>query len=702
MVLLQAVLFWYLSEAIVFPAVVVLISLPAVVWKRRWEMSSFNLPFVDLGLATVCAMKWYLVPHEPRYVTGFVMYPLVHAAGQFFLLVQVARLWFRRLNRPLPVYLPLLAVLVLICLGDIDVTRRQRRIYENGVFLFVALSFMYYAAARFRIGRQASDSQRWGRLAVCLGMLLLAGFVARISNSWLLHQWSDIERIVTNVQRTRNRRSNMDAFVGFSAHAPLGSLELLRSELSEQVALRVLSTEEPGYLRGAVFDVYTGTGWESDITWTPLSIERRPLPDHARALLRTGKFSLAADALFAIKPFGTGRHRPMTIWRESVVDQFMFLPLGATGLQAVAKTAHFDRHGLLSTAGISPMASITVWTPELGHASPQEPIVQTDDWGDAQEWQLSRDQIEFAVTRLTQLPPLDPRVVELAQQLFQDCATPAERVQAVRRYFSEYRYESGIRIPPNRNPLTYFLLRKPPASCEFFASGAAVLLRLGGVPTRYVTGFAGGEYNAIGRYWIVRQREAHAWVEAYLPDRGWTIVDATPSGGIPPTTQSFRFWDEINLRGQMIRSALATGGIFGTLSACKHLLLLIVDTVPGRLMITGVLFLFFRNVRFRRSPRTAYVATKAVVELRRLLAEMDRRMRRLRLERSAYETLHQFAERLKHEATTKPNLIAVANWYLEYAKLRYGDAPETLSTKLRSDLQAIKSDLDKGAAKKLP
>jgi hypothetical protein len=64
----------------------------------------------------------------------------------------------------------------------------------------------------------------------------------------------------------------------------------------------------------------------------------------------------------------------------------------------------------------------------------------------------------------------------------------------------------------------------------------AILLRAAGVPTRLVDGFQMGEYNPVGDAYIVRQSDAHAWVEAYLPGSGWTEFDPTPAGANPQDT----------------------------------------------------------------------------------------------------------------------------------------------------------------------
>ena len=90
------------------------------------------------------------------------------------------------------------------------------------------------------------------------------------------------------------------------------------------------------------------------------------------------------------------------------------------------------------------------------------------------------------------------------------------------------------RQPPtiDGDPVDGFLFDTRTGYCEHYASAFAVLLRLAGIPARLVTGYQGGEPNPLDDYLIVRQSDAHAWVEAWLPGQGWTRFD--PTAVIPP------------------------------------------------------------------------------------------------------------------------------------------------------------------------
>lgn len=83
-------------------------------------------------------------------------------------------------------------------------------------------------------------------------------------------------------------------------------------------------------------------------------------------------------------------------------------------------------------------------------------------------------------------------------------------------------------LPISDNPLEDFLFNHRQGNCEYFASSMALLLRLNGVPSRLVGGYKGGHYNDVGGYYIVSQRDAHVWVEAYINGKGWVRFDPTP------------------------------------------------------------------------------------------------------------------------------------------------------------------------------
>ena len=81
--------------------------------------------------------------------------------------------------------------------------------------------------------------------------------------------------------------------------------------------------------------------------------------------------------------------------------------------------------------------------------------------------------------------------------------------------------------PLGRDSVDDFLFATHEGFCQHYASAFTVLMRAAGIPARVVTGYQGGYWNAMGNYLLVRQSDAHAWSEVWLPERGWTRVDPT-------------------------------------------------------------------------------------------------------------------------------------------------------------------------------
>jgi hypothetical protein len=150
-----------------------------------------------------------------------------------------------------------------------------------------------------------------------------------------------------------------------------------------------------------------------------------------------------------------------------------------------------------------------------------------------------------------QLPALDPRIPKLAADVTASSKNEYDKASAIRDYLiAHYSYTLDLSGSHGIDPLANFLFVRRAGHCEYFASAMTVMLRSIGIPARYVTGFLPGEYNDLGRDYIIRQSDAHSWVEVYFPTYGWLTFDPTPSGGENRTGLFSRiglYWDWLQL-----------------------------------------------------------------------------------------------------------------------------------------------------------
>ncbi|MGD0962992.1 MAG: DUF3488 and transglutaminase-like domain-containing protein [Candidatus Acidiferrales bacterium] len=130
-----------------------------------------------------------------------------------------------------------------------------------------------------------------------------------------------------------------------------------------------------------------------------------------------------------------------------------------------------------------------------------------------------------------QLPRLDPRVKQLADEITSHSQNEYDKASNIERHLAaHYAYTLDLSRSHGDDPLANFLFVRHSGHCEYFASAMTVLLRAEGIPARYVTGFLPGEYNDVGGDYIIRESDAHAWVEVYFPGYGWITFDPTPPG----------------------------------------------------------------------------------------------------------------------------------------------------------------------------
>jgi protein-glutamine gamma-glutamyltransferase len=140
-----------------------------------------------------------------------------------------------------------------------------------------------------------------------------------------------------------------------------------------------------------------------------------------------------------------------------------------------------------------------------------------------------RDTVEPGIRALRNTPYW--RAWKLAQRLKRGARTPYEFVRRVDFFLDQgFRYDEHPAAPaPGVPPLVDFLFRGKAGYCQHFSGAMALLLRLGGVPARVATGFSPGGFRRRQGEWVVRDRDAHSWVEAWFDGIGWVTFDPTPS-----------------------------------------------------------------------------------------------------------------------------------------------------------------------------
>lgn len=135
------------------------------------------------------------------------------------------------------------------------------------------------------------------------------------------------------------------------------------------------------------------------------------------------------------------------------------------------------------------------------------------------------------LSRMLQLPPrFNPQTRELGQKMRAQHAGGgnAALVNAALAMLRDQKFVYTLEPPLlGMHAVDEFLFHTRSGFCEHFASAFVVLMRAAGVPARVVTGYLGGEYNALGNYLLVRQSDAHAWSEVWLENQGWVRVDPT-------------------------------------------------------------------------------------------------------------------------------------------------------------------------------
>ena len=203
-------------------------------------------------------------------------------------------------------------------------------------------------------------------------------------------------------------------------------------------------------------------------------------------------------------------------------------------------------------------------------------------------------------------------------------ATPFDKVMALTTYLQQnFRYSLQLgQVPRGLDPVDWFLFDAKIGYCEQFATAETLMLRSLGIPARLATGYSTGDYDPVLNQSIVREHDAHAWVEVWFAGHGWVPVDPSPGFAALPATKFPNRWAAAGLASLIphlsIGAPLAALGSLGLLAAIPPAIAIALGVV--------VLWAWFRTRRWGRGVRAAAGES----ELLRLYEHVQRRLRRRR------------------------------------------------------------------------
>ena len=283
---------------------------------------------------------------------------------------------------------------------------------------------------------------------------------------------------------------------GFSEKVKMGSFGELK--LDPTVVMRTeLNPMIPGpyYWRGMTLDYFDGTSWNSTLIDTRRSVSR-------------------TDDEFIVQPFSG----------SLVIQKIMLEPIDSDVIFGLDRVISIK--GDFIRLEKNPAASLFV---HRRGARRLQYVVRTDivtttqstDFGLWKKYLNIPDFLRDKIKAFT------------GNVLISEGTKPVsdhQKASMIERYLKKnYRYSLNIKPPDdNINPVLYFLFESKAGYCEHYATAMTMMLRSAGIPSRVVTGFFGGELNEYGDYIIVRQSDAHSWVEAVIDGR-WKRFDPTPS-----------------------------------------------------------------------------------------------------------------------------------------------------------------------------
>jgi protein-glutamine gamma-glutamyltransferase len=416
-------------------------------------------------------------------------------------------------------------------------------------------------------------------------------------------------------ERAIERKFVMHDMVGFGAGSSLGEMrDMIQSDVEVLRVAPPHGSLPVDYLRGAVYDEYGSGGFWSE---TPFAERLREV-------------EVGSD----LAPPGTA----VRVHRVAGTPSRYFLPLDAREVRVATGAVDADELGSTFTVGSE-------------RASDYSFVLGT------------RDKLRPAGPRALDLriPPSEKSALEqLAREWTRDALTDEDKLDAIgARLGHDYHYSLTF-VREVDDPLLDFLFRDKLGYCTYFASAMTMLARVSGVPARLVTGYRVAEWSPVAREYVVREKNAHAWVEAWVNGE-WRTYDPTPRDELPQDASHLAAFGTL-LADAIVRGERAVAYAVSHVTPVQLFALL---------AVLGFAWFGVRWLRNRSSATAQGEADRGVDRPLSCFASLESFLRRGGVARDGSEPLERFAHRLDGSG-----LSDAAHLVERYAALRYGGVGE--------------------------
>jgi transglutaminase-like putative cysteine protease len=296
---------------------------------------------------------------------------------------------------------------------------------------------------------------------------------------------------------------------------------------------RPIPPSRPLLLRGAVLDRYDPEGERWSPSRSPAPVYSLRTPSEARF---AGLGRMPGDA-------GPGLTYTVEFEMRALASPVLFAPYAPIAVATSEQRSIAIDSTTLLLRDVSSDRGGRVWSYAL-RVQPQ-PSAETLEWltggVSTRTARLVDIPVEgvrpvaeaiLAEVRRANAPP-EPRADATPEERFIYARETARAIASWMQANFDYTTDlSSFVRKEGEDPILVFLTRHRKGHCEFFASGLCAVLRALDIESRIVTGYIAMEYDENAGHYIVRESNAHAWVEVRSGERAWTAVDATPEDGL--------------------------------------------------------------------------------------------------------------------------------------------------------------------------